>query len=47
MKPNETPQKPIGGLLDKRFVYVPAHRTNVAATIERVKRELANGERKL
>ena len=47
MKPNKTPQKPIGGLLDRRFVYVPACKTNVAATIERVRRELANGERKL
>lgn len=39
--------KPIGGLMDNRFVYVPACRTNVAATIERVRRELASGERKL
>ena len=44
----EAPEaKPIGGLMDKRFVYVPAHRTNVAATIARVKAELENGSRKL
>jgi hypothetical protein len=39
--------KPIGGLLDSRFKYVPACKTDVAATLERVRRELASGERKL
>ena len=42
----KSPQ-PIGGLMDKRFEYVPACKTNVAATIARVKAELANGSRKL
>ena len=41
------PSRPIGGLMDKRFEYVPACKTNVAATIARVKAELANGSRKL
>lgn len=40
-------QRPIGGLMDKRFTYVPACKTNVAATIARVKAELASGQRKL
>lgn len=29
--------KPIGGLMDKRFVYVPAAATNIRATFERVR----------
>lgn len=40
-------QRPIGGLMDKRFNYIPACKTNVAATIARVRVELANGSRKL
>lgn len=40
-------QRPIGGLMDKRFKYVPACKTNVAATIARVRAELENGSRKL
>jgi len=46
--------KPVGGLLDRdpvtgahRFVYIPAAATNVAATIERVRREIAEGKRPL
>jgi hypothetical protein len=34
------PAKPIGGLMDKRFVYVPAAQTNVAATFARIRAEL-------
>jgi len=46
--------KPIGGLLDRdpvtganRFTYIPAASTCVRTTIERVKREFAEGRRKL
>jgi len=31
---------PIGGLMDPRFVYVPASQTNVAATFARIRAEL-------
>lgn len=31
--------KPIGGLLDPRFVYIPAAATNVRATFERIRAE--------
>jgi hypothetical protein len=31
--------KPIGGLLDKRFVYVPAAATDIRATFARVRAE--------
>ena len=31
--------KPIGGLLDPRFVYVPAVKTDVAATFARIRAE--------
>lgn len=39
--------KPIGGLMDSRYRYIRSEHTNVAATIARVKAEIANGERKL
>lgn len=32
---------PIGGLMDKRFVYVPAAATNVAATFARIREQQA------
>lgn len=35
------PKAPIGGLMDPRFVYVPAAATNVAKTFERVRAEMA------
>lgn len=33
--------KPPRSILDKSFPYVPAHKTDVRATLERVKREQA------
>ena len=36
---------PIGGLMDKRFVYVPAAATNIRATFERIRAEQAAGRR--
>ena len=45
--PTTAPATPIGGLMDPRFVYVPAVKTDVRATIERVRREQAAGKRKL
>lgn len=38
---------PIGGLYDPRFKYVPAIKTDIRATIERVRREIKQGKRKL
>lgn len=29
--------KPIGGLMDPRFVYVPSHKTDIRKTIERAR----------
>jgi hypothetical protein len=36
---------PIGGLMDKRFVYVPAAATNIRATFERIRAEQAAGRK--
>lgn len=38
------PPKPIGGLLDKRFVYVPAAATNIRATFERIREQQKKGQ---
>ena len=35
-----TPATPIGGLLDPRFVYVPAAQTDIRKTIERARQNL-------
>jgi hypothetical protein len=38
-------QKPIGGLMDPRFVYVPAASTDIRKTFERIRRERFEGAR--
>ena len=35
---------PIGGLLDRRFVYVPAAATNIRATFERIREQQKKGQ---
>lgn len=37
--------KPIGGLLDKRFVYVPAAATDIRQTFARIRAEQQQGVR--
>jgi hypothetical protein len=34
---------PIGGLLDKRFVYVPANKTDIRATFARIREQQKKG----
>lgn len=33
---------PIGGLMDPRFVYVPANKTDIRETFKRIRAELEN-----
>lgn len=33
------PARPVGGLMDRRFVYVPAAATDIRKTFERIRRE--------
>lgn len=40
-------EKPIGGLLDARFKYVPAASTDIRKTLDRVRKEIAEGKRKV
>lgn len=44
LKPVIKPAPPIGGLMDKRFVYVPSNKTDVRATFERIRAEQAKGK---
>lgn len=37
--------KPIGGLMDSRFQYVPAAATNIRATFERIRVEQAKSQK--
>lgn len=39
-------QKPIGGLLDPRFVYVPSEKTDIRKTFERIRAEQQRKERR-
>lgn len=36
-------EPPIAGLMDKRFVWVPSYATDVRATLNRVRAEMAAG----
>lgn len=42
--PKKEDDKPIGGLLDKRFVYVPAAATDIRKTFERIRNERLKGK---